>query len=199
MPRSKYFFKVIILLVAMLPTFSFQENKPLTVDDFVQGQTNTYSISTEVNSFSFVRTLENIPLHYQSRAIALKALKPHSSALVDNKKVYSRIEIWQFDYKNEAFCREAQDSLLHCFPLDCATLDYGTDQSIKITPCIFILGKTTIAIAKTSCEQVDSKWTQFTKAFAEYYAIDVESKIILASCGKIQWVNRSELLNDDKP
>jgi hypothetical protein len=199
MPGSTYLFKVLILLVTMLSTFSFQENKPLMVDDFVQSQTNTYINSTDVNSLSFVITLENLHQYYQSKTIALKAIKPHSSALVDNKKVYSRIDIWQFDYKNEALCREAHDSLLNCFLHDCTALDYGTDQSIKMTPCIFIMGKTTIAIAKTSCEQVDSKWTQFTKDFTEYYAIDEESKIILGSCGKIQWVNRSELLNDDQP
>jgi hypothetical protein len=182
----------------VITAYSFQAKKPLTTDEFVQSQTNTYSISTDVNSSSFVSTLENIPLHYQSRAIALKALKPHSSALVDNKRVYSRIEIWQFDYKNEALCRDTQDSFVQCFPNDCAKLDDGIDQSIKITPCIFILGKTTIAIAKTSCGQIDAKWTHFTQDFTQYYADD-ESRIILGSCGKIQWINRSQLLNNKKP
>ncbi len=190
-------FKSFIIIVIVTSILSLQEKKPLTVNEFVQSQTSTYKISPGINSLSFAATLANLPLHYQSKATALKALKPHSSPLVDNKKVYSRIDIWQFDYENEVLCKAAQDSLLLCFPYDCTRLNFGVDQSIKVTPCIFIFGQSTIAFAHTSCEQVDSKWTQFTKDFTQYYA-EEESKIIVGSCGKIQWLRRSEILNNSK-
>ncbi len=117
----------------------------------------------------------------------------HSNKNSYNKTVYTRIQMWQFDFETKEKCKQAIDSLFNCFPNNCAKIKRQVDQGVKITPSIWIFTDKKIVIAKTACEQVDQKWTEFKKEFVEYFANN-ETEIIVTECGKLIWTTKDKII-----
>ncbi len=67
-------------------------------------------------------------------------------------------------------------------------------KTIKITPSIWIFTDQSIFIARTACEQVDKKWTNFKSEFADTFAAK-DSEIIVTECGKLTWTTKEKLKN----
>ena len=155
---------------------------------------NDFQVVKAFKAGYFVNSIENQGLHKQKLETFLKANKSHSNRNSYEKTVFTRIQLWQFDFATEEKYRQAKDSLLNCFPNDCAKIKRQTNQTIKVTPSIFILGSKRIIIASTACEQVDEKWKNFKREFADNFA-DNDSEIIITTCGKLTWTTKEEIKN----
>ena len=185
--------RIIITILTLLLLTAFQDGQIKTILDFA-GTQNNFELIKTFKAGHFVSSIENHQLHSKKLDIAIKAKEPHSNENSYNKTVYTRIQLWQFDFDKNENCKQVIDSLLNCFPNDCAKVNRQSDQGVKITPSIWILNEKTIYIAKTACEQVDKKWTKLKKEFVESFATD-ESEIIVTECGKLTWKKKEELIN----
>lgn len=183
---------VIILTLGLLTSFNFGQK--MTIIEFAQTQLDLFKIEQTFKTGYFVNSVENQNLHIKKSEIALKAIKLHSNKNSYDKKVYTRIQMWQFDFETNDKCKQVSDSLLNCFPNDCFKIKRQIDQGIKITPSIWIITDKTIYIAKTACEQVDEKWTNFKADFVESFA-DNDSEIIITECGKLTWTTKEKIKN----
>ena len=182
---------ITILTVGLLTAFQISDR---TIEQFVQSQLNAYAIIQNDESQYFTYSLEKLNLHKEKKRVTIKANNTHSNKNSYNKTVYSRIHIWQFDFASKEKCGQAIDSLLNCFPNDCGKIKRNNDQGLKITPSIWILTDTKIYIAKTACEQVDEKWTDFKKKFTASFS-DNETEIIVTECGKLTWTTKEKIKN----
>lgn len=153
-----------------------------------------YDIVDSSKSDRFVLSIERSDLFSYSNSISLKAKKPHSNSNSYDKTVYSRIKLWDYDFDSKEKCKQAIDYLLDCFPNDCARIEKNKDQGIKVTPSIWILNDKKIYVAKTACEHVDYKWTDFMTKFVETFA-DSDSEIIVTECGKLTWKTKEQIKN----
>ena len=140
----------------------------------------------------FVNSIENHQFHDRKLEIAINDKESHSNKNSYGKTVYTRIQMWQFDFDTNEKRKQASDSLLNCFPNDCAKVKRQVDQGIKITPSIWVFTDKSIFIAQTACEQVDKKWTEFKSEFADEFA-DNESEIIVTECGKLTWTTKEKI------
>ncbi|MFT7234064.1 MAG: hypothetical protein ACI8TA_003293 [Cyclobacteriaceae bacterium] len=172
---------------------AFQSGPESTILNFTSTQTNFEIIQT-FKSGAFVNSFANEMLHDRKLEIAIKAKNPHSNKNSYDKTVYTRIQMWQFDFETKEKCKQATDSLLRCFPSDCAKIKRQIDRGLKITPSIWILTDDKIFIARTACEQVDKKWTDFKREFVAKFA-DRESEIIVTQCGKLTWTTKEIIKN----
>lgn len=165
-----------------------------TIYNFVTSQLDKFEVLKTFKTGYFVNSIENYGFHTKKREIAIKAKESHSSKNSYNKTVYTLIQMWQFDFDTVEKCEQAIDSLLNCFPNDCVKIKRMFDQKINITPSIWIFRDNTIIIAETACEQVDQKWIDFKKDFAENFADD-ETEIIVTECGKLIWTSKERIKN----
>lgn len=176
---------IFILLTA------FQGGQEQTILSFASTQ-NDFEVIQTFKTGAFVNTLSNLKLHDRNLEIAIKAKKSHSNKNSYDKTVYTRIQIWQFDFETSGKRKQATDSLLNCFPNDCSKITSSTNQDIKITPSIWVFTDKTIYVAQTACEQVDEKWTEFKSEFADTFAV-IDSEIIVTECGKLTWTTKEKL------
>ena len=183
---------VIILTFVFLTSFIVVKEK--TITEFAKTQFDIFKIEQTFKTGYFVNSVENQNLHIQKSEIALKANINHSNKNSYNKPVYTRIQMWQFDYETNEKRNQATDSLLNCFPNDCFKIKRQIDQEIKITPSIWVISDKTIYIAITACEQVDDKWTKFIADFVESLAKN-DSEIIITECGKLTWTTKEKIKN----
>ncbi len=165
-----------------------------TIEQFTQTQLNTYHKIKPDQSQYFTSPLEQFKLHNKKTHLTLKEKTSHSNKNSYNKTVYTRINIWQFDFTSEEKCEQAIDSLLTCFPNDCAKIQKQVDQNLKITPSIWIMADQNIYIAKIACEHADEKWIKFKRDFAATFADD-KNHIILTECGKLIWTTKEKIVN----
>ncbi|ARN71169.1 hypothetical protein BST91_05645 [Nonlabens tegetincola] len=185
--------RILITILTFSLLTAFQDGQEKTILNFANYQTEFEIIKTFKTGY-FVNSLENQQLHDQIFEIAIKAKKSHSNKNSYDKTVYTRIQMWQFDFETKEKRNQATDSLLNCFPNDCAKIKRQIEKGIKITPSIWIFTDKTIYIAKTACEQVDEKWTEFKREFSESLA-DNYSDIIVTECGKLTWTTKEKIKN----
>ena len=185
--------RILITILTFSLLTAFQGGEENTVLNFASDQTEFEIIQTFKTGY-FVNSIENQDLHEKKFEIAIKAKKSHSNKNSYDKTVYTRIQMWQFDFETTEKRIQATDSLLKCFPNDCAKIRRQVDQGIKITPSIWIFADKSIYIARTACEQVDEKWTDFKKYFSESFANN-ETQIIVTECGKLTWATKEKLKN----
>lgn len=172
---------------------TFQSEQEKTILNFVSTQ-NDFEVIQTFKTGAFVNSFANHMLHDRKLEIAIKAKKSHSNKNSYDKSVYTRIQIWQFDFETNEKREQATDSLLNCFPNDCAKVKRQIDQGIKITPSIWVFTDKTIYIAQTACEQVDEKWTEFKKEFTDTFAYN-DSEIIVTECGNLTWTTKEKIKN----
>ncbi|PWJ33245.1 hypothetical protein BC781_1147 [Sediminitomix flava] len=172
---------------------AFHNRQEKTILNFASEQTD-FEILQSFKAGYFVNSIENHELHDKKYEIAIKAKKSHSNKNSYDKTVYTRIQMWQFDFGTTEKRIQATDSLLNCFPNDCAKIKRQIDQGLKITPSIWIIEDKTIYIARTACEQVDDKWTEFKGEFADSFA-DNSTEIIVTECGKLTWTTKEKIKN----
>lgn len=157
----KYFITVIILtLVAVFP----KEN-PKSVTAFAKTQKDTYTEIAFDKSGNFTYLLEKLQLHSSKTQLRLKAKTRHANKQSYYKQVYSRINLWQYNYATKESCKQAIDSLVTCFPSECVTVKGKANMPLKVTPSIWVLSDKTIYIAQTNCEHIDDDWTLFKSEF----------------------------------
>lgn len=164
----------------------------MSIAKFVTSQFDQYELDESFKSDNFVNSIDNQNLHLSKNKISLKAIKPHKNRNSYDKTVC--IQMWQFYYENNEKCEQVIDSLMKCFPYDCAKIKYGIDQSIKVSPSIWIFTDREIFVAKISCKHVDEKWEIFKKDFANTFA-EKDSKIIVTECEKLIWKTKEEIKN----
>ena len=186
--------RIIIAILTLGLLTSIQIVQDRRIDQFVNSQLDEFEIIRTFKTGYFVNSIENYRLHTNKLEIAIKAKKHHLNSNDSGKKVYTQIQLWQFDFDTNQKCVQVVDSLLNCFPYDCTKIRRQVDLRIKIAPSIWILGNKSIYIAKTSCEQVDEKWIDFKKNFADTFA-DEDTAIIVADCGKITWTTKERIVN----
>ena len=186
--------RYITIILALGLLTSFNVGQKMTIIEFAQTQLDLFKIEQTFKTGYFVNSVENQNLHIKKNEIALKAINLHSNKNSYDKKVYTRIQMWQFDFETNDKCKQVSDSLLNCFPNDCFKIKKQIDQGIKITPSIWIITDKTIYVAKTACEQVDEKWTNFIADFVESFA-DNDSEIIITECGKLTWTTKDKIKN----
>ena len=187
--------KNLILIFILFFLTSFQGERRMSIAKFVTSHFDQYELDENFKSDNFVNSIDNQNLHVSKDNISLKAIKPHRNKNSYHKTVFTRIQMWQFYFENNENCKQVIDSLMKCFPYDCAKIKFGIDQSIKITPSIWIFADREIFVAKTSCEHVDEKWEAFKKDFAYTFA-EEDSKIIVTECGKLKWTTKEEVKNE---
>ena len=185
--------KILITILTFSLLTAFQDGQEKTILNFAKDQTDFEIIQT-FKTGAFVNSFANEMLHERKLEIALKARKSHSNKKSYDKTVYTRIQMWQFDFETKEKQNQATDSLLNCFPNDCAKIKRQIDQGIKITPSIWIFTDKTIYIAQTACEQVDEKWTDFKIEFSDTFAGN-DSEIIVTECGKLTWTTKEKIKN----
>jgi len=182
---------IVILIFGLLTAFQVERDEDL--GEFITTQLDDFEIIQTYKTEYFVNSIENYGFHNKKSEIAIKAKESHSNKNSYNKTVYTRIQMWQFDFETKEKCKQAIDSLFNCFPNDCAKIKRQVDQGIKITPSIWIFTDKKIVIANTACEQVDQKWTEFKKEFVEYFANN-ETEIIVTECGKLTWTTKEKII-----
>lgn len=180
-----------ILTFSLLTALQIAEEK--TILSFANDQTEFEIIQT-FKTGAFVSSFTKEMLHERKLEIAIKAKKSHSNKNSYDKTVYTRIQMWQFDFDSKEKRIQATDSLLNCFPNDCAKIKRQTNQGLKITPSIWVFTDKTIYIARTACEQVDGKWNEFKIEFAETFASN-RTDIIITECGKLSWTTKEKIKN----
>lgn len=186
--------KNIFFISTFLLLTSFQGERRMSIAKFVTSQFDQYELEESYMSDNFVKSIEKQNLHLYSDRILLKAKESHKNKNSYDKPVFTRIQLWQFYFENKEKCNQAIDSLLKCFPNDCAEIEKGKNQSIKVTPSIWVFCDSEIYVARTSCEHVDEKWKAFKKDFAFTFA-EENSKIIVTECGKLKWTTKEEIKN----
>ena len=182
----------ILIFVAFLDSITFGQSK--TITDFSNTQRQRFDLIQTFKTGYFVNSVENHELHVRKIEKALKAKAAHSNKNSYGKSVFTRIQMWQFDFASSGKYNQVIDSLFKCFPYDCNRISEGEDKAIKIIPSIWIFAGNSIYIASTHCEQVDDKWRVFIKEFASEFA-ETDSKIILTECGKLTWTTKQKLKN----
>jgi hypothetical protein len=183
--------RILITILTFSLLTAFQSGLDGTILDFARNQSEFEVINTFKNGY-FVNSIQNNYLHDQKFEIAIKAKKSHSNKNSYGESVYSQIQMWQFHFETKEKSEQIIDSLLNCFPYDCAKIKRGIEQGIKITPSIWIFADNNIYIARIACEQVDNKWTKFKNEFAATFA-DNDSEIIVTDCGKLTWTTKEQL------
>lgn len=178
----------------MLVTVAFQETEKRDLDRFVKSQVIDYRVVRTDGSSDFTISVDRQELHSRRRETLLKAKTPHANRNSHHRTVYARIRLYTFDFRTKPQCRQATDSLLQCFPYDCAAITRNKEQPIKVTPSVTILNQNSICIAVIACEQVDKKWERFKWDFVQAFAGN-DSEIILTECGKLTWTKKSSIKN----
>jgi len=174
-----------------LNILNFQQD--ITILDFAETQLDDFEIiKTSKKGYDFVWRIEKHQLHNNKIEITLKAKNSHSNQNSYNKTIYSRIQMWQFEFETTEKCKQTIDSLLNCFSDGCS-IKRQVNQTAKTTPSIWILDKKRIIIAETSCEHVDEKWNNFKRDFAKTFA-DVDTEIIVTECGYLTWKKKEEVI-----
>lgn len=185
--------RILITILTFSLLTAFQDGQEKSILNFANDQTKFEIIQT-FKTGAFVNSFANEMLHDRKLEIALKAKKSHSNKNSYDKTVYTRIQMWQFDFETKEKRIQATDSLLNCFPNDCANIKRQIDQGVKITPSIWIFNDKGIYVAQTACEQVDDKWTDFKSEFTNTFADD-NSEIIVTECGKLTWTTKEKIKN----
>ena len=183
--------KTVITILTFVFLTAFQGRQELTIYNFANTQ-HDFKIIQNFKSKTFVNSISNLMLHDRELDVTIKAKKSHSNKNSYEKTVYTQIQMWQFDFETKEKLKQATDSLLNCFPNDCAKITRQIDQGVKITPSIWIFTNKTIYIAQTNCEQVDEKWNEFKCEFAEIFANN-DSEIIVTDCGKLTWTTKEKI------
>lgn len=185
--------RILIVILTFSLLTAFQDRQEKTILNFANDQTKFEIIQT-FKTGAFVNSFANEMLHTRKLEIALKAKNSHSNKNSYDKTVYTRIQIWQFDFETTEKRKQATDSLLNCFPNDCAKIKRQIDQGVKITPSIWVFTDKEIFIAQTACEQVDDKWTDFKREFTDVFS-ESNSEIIVTECGKLTWTTKEKIKN----
>lgn len=179
-----------ILILGIVTAFQIEQET--TITNFTKTQLDKFKIIRNFKTDYSVNPTEG--LDSRRTEITLKAKKSHVNERSYYKTVYTRIRMCQIDFKTEAACERGKDKLLNCFGGDCQKIKRQVNQSAKVTPSMYILGKTSIVIAEIYCEHADQTWTDFTKEFAEAFA-DTDTEIILTGCGSLTWTTKEKIKN----
>jgi len=189
----------VVISILMCTVFFFAQEsgnfRAITIFDFAGTQFDNFQPTKSVRVSFLDYSIENQKLYNNKIEISLIARKAHSNKNSYNKPVYTRIRIWQFEFETEEKCTQTIDSLLNCFPNDCAKIQKQVNQGIKITPSIWIFDKKRMLIAETSCTEIDEKWINFQRDFVEKFA-DSTSEIIVTECGYLTWKTKDEIVNE---
>lgn len=177
------------LILCLLFKLSIQND---ALEKFVKTQEKTYQKIAIEEDEIFTHSIDDKNLFSSKSHFLIKAKNSHSNKASYNLTVYTRINLWKYDFETKEKCKQAQDSLLNSFPNHGAPIKRNVNISYKITPSIFIFNEKSICIAKTNCEQVDEKWPVFLKEFSNAFS-DKDAEIIKAECGKITWVKKEQL------
>lgn len=155
--------------------------------NFAKSHSTNFKIIETDSSQTFAYSIEKTNLFSSKNQITLKAIKAHVNEASYNLKVYSKINLWEFQFESTEKCNQTIDSLLNSFPNMGAPIKRNVNISYKITPSVFIFNEKSIYIAKTNCEHVDTNWENFNQDFIKTFAIS-NSQIIKAECGKLEWL-----------
>ncbi len=178
-----------IVTFSLLTAIQYPQDK--TVEDFARRQEG-FEIIVSTEADYFVHSIDKLQLHSKKREVAIRAKAPHSNQNSYNRSVYAKIQMWQFDFPSKETGDQAVDSLLKCFPNDCAKVQRQKAAGIKVTPSIWVLTGRTIYLARIACEQVDEKWVKFRQDFAESFA-ETDSEIIVTECGRLVWTTKEKI------
>lgn len=184
--------KVFIILHIFAFLVVLQQKQTISIVGFAEKQISSFDIIKNEKYDYFVKSIEESRLYKQKYKTAIKSKKSHSNENSYNKKVYTRIQIWQYDFESEEKCKHAISILLNCFPSDCSVLKTKEKRKLKITPSIWILAEKSIYIARTVCGQVDEKWNKFQKDFIDTFANN-KNDIIVSKCGELEWTSKEKI------
>lgn len=107
--------RYITIILAFGILTSFNIGQKMTIFEFALTQFDLFRIEQTYKTGYFVNFIENQNLHLKKSEIALKAFNLHSNKNSYDKKVYTRIQMWQFDFETNEKCKQVSDSLLNCF------------------------------------------------------------------------------------
>ena len=181
-----------IFLILLLA--SAQVKTPSALDDFAKAQSAIYSIDTKAELKGYAGAVTRLNLHSSESKIALKSRKAFSVTLGDGRTMYSRIELYKYEFDTKEKCLQAGNALLACFPNDCQKIIRGADGSAKITPSVVIFGSQTIVIAVTNCESADEKWADLKKEFVKAFAQETD-ELIETGCGGLKWTTKEKIVS----
>jgi hypothetical protein len=183
---------LIAILLTLLSAFQVRAEK--TISDFVQAQLGNFRIIQTEEKRIYVYSIENQNFHNNKIEFTLKAKKAHFNKSYGGN-ITTQIQIWQFDFETNEKCKQAVDSLLNCFPIDCFQIKRQVNEGVKIAQSIWILGKKRIIAAQTACEQVDEKWINFKRDLVKEFA-DSDTEIIVTECGRLTWKTKDEIIKN---
>jgi len=163
-----------------------------TIEDFATDQTD-YEVIDSLAQSPFVGSIYQRQLHQKMFETAIQAKDLGPRAAGSDKPAFAGIRMWQFDFETSEKREEATDSLLRCFPEDCARIERQIDQALRIAPSIWVFTDRNIYVAQTGCQPDDEKWTIFKREFADTFA-DKDSDIIVTDCSQLTWTTKEQLL-----
>ena len=186
MKSSTKLFSIGILLSLLLPFFSASSDSTLSLNQklnsFIQLYQSNYDLKEDVS----IRSSLDKTDYSWTRGLMLK--KKTSFINHYEQKVYQRLYIKGYEYKDAKSCQEAIDKLLTCFPNDCIKVKKGQDvKGLKIVPSLYILSDTQIIFCKINCEHENKDWKTIQENFIKTFASS-NSDIITTGCGgPLKW------------
>lgn len=182
MPRL---FITIIFSVFVLVSWINRDEDPqaafqLRISQYISSFETGYSVAhenTDQPKDKFAQKTN--PVWYKS--LTLKSKKTFLNK--NSQQAYQRLFLSFYTYTDKVQCAAALGCLLQCFGGNCEQLEWNdTLTSLKITPTIYVISETDIAVCNRHCEQEGLEWESARKEFLETFA-GADSKIISTGCG----------------
>lgn len=127
-----------------------------------------------------------IPERYENnyaKKIALKKKTSVNYGKVEN--VYPVAQLWFYQYKDSAACRNVINNWLQCYGFDCTSVEFMVDlPAIKTTPSLAIFNEKEIIFLQYQCEHIENNWENFRKEIINTFGQDSFIQLSLDKCGK---------------
>lgn len=180
------------IIFAILISITYGQNKSVTdfkskANAFLDSYLLNYSISSEnIDNTGYQKTLDKKTVFAWTKKQTIKSKK--SYIINTNQKVYQRLYIAFYEYKNELNGKAAFDTLTNCFGMLCERIIIDKEiANFKTFPSIYIINKTNIVSCHLTCEQEFDNWTKIKEDLINSFA-DETSKIITTGCsGPLEW------------
>lgn len=134
-----------------------------------------------------------IPERYENnyaKKIALKKKTTINYGKVEN--VYPVAQLWFYQYKDSATCRNVINNWLQCYGFDCTPVEFMVDlPAIKTTPSLAIFNEKEIIFLQYQCEHIENNWEEIRSELLEIFPQSGSYYLLsLDKCGRaLKWKN----------
>ncbi len=127
-----------------------------------------------------------VPERYENSFAVKTALKKKTSVNYGKvENVYPIAQLWFYQYKDSATCRNVINNWLQCYGFDCTPVEFMVDlPAIKTTPSMAIFNEKEIIFLQYQCEHMENNWNDMKKELEKLFGTKIYYAVSLNNCGK---------------